>query len=97
MAPEYLCELVSIRKSTEKTQVIQEDIIAGVWVSDQVIVCLLWSSSNSMLVASFMTEKRLEKPHLTLAMKKKRLNFARRHRHWTLNEWKKVLFSDECT
>ena len=27
----------------------------------------------------------------------KRLNFARRHRDWTLAEWKKVFFSDEYT
>ena len=30
-------------------------------------------------------------------MKKKSLDFARGHRHWTLAECKKVLFSDECT
>ena len=30
-------------------------------------------------------------------MKKKRLDFARRHRLWTLAEWKKVLFSDKWT
>ena len=29
-------------------------------------------------------------------MKKKRLDFARRHRHWSLTEWKKVLFFYLC-
>ena len=28
---------------------------------------------------------------------KETLHFASRHRHWTLAEWKKVLFSDEST
>ena len=37
------------------------------------------------------------KPTLATVMKEKILGFARRHRHWTLAEWKKVLFSDECT
>ena len=37
------------------------------------------------------------KPHRTPVMKKKRLDFARRHRHWTLAKWKKVLLSNECT
>ena len=35
--------------------------------------------------------------HLTSVMKKKRLDFARRHRYLTLVGWKKVLFSEECT
>ena len=30
-------------------------------------------------------------------MKKKRLNFCKRYRHWTAEEWRKVMFSDEST
>ena len=41
------------------------------------------------------SHKPARKPRLTPVMKKKRLDFARRHRHWTLAEWKKVLFPDE--
>ena len=37
------------------------------------------------------------KVHPTPVMKEKRLEFARRHRHRTLAELTKVLFSDECT
>ena len=37
MASEYLCELVSIRKSSRNIQVIQSDTIAGASVSAQVI------------------------------------------------------------
>ena len=36
------------------------------------------------------------KAHLTPVIKKKRLDFASHH-YWTFAEWKKVLFSDECT
>ena len=37
------------------------------------------------------------KSYLTPLMKKKRLDVARLYCHWLLAEWKKVLFSDECT
>lgn len=37
------------------------------------------------------------KPLLTRAMVKKRLSFARKYRHWTVTQWRKVLFSDEST
>ena len=41
--------------------------------------------------------KPAKKPKLTSAMKKKRLDFARRYQNWTVDDWKKVLFSDEST
>jgi hypothetical protein len=41
--------------------------------------------------------KPLSKPHLTPAMKKKRLAWARNHAHWTLDDWRKTCFSDMST
>ena len=37
------------------------------------------------------------KPRLTSAMKKKKLSFAIKHLHWTVEKWETVLFSDEST
>jgi transposase len=37
----------------------------------------------------------ISKPLLTRAHKRKRLEFARAHRDWTVEEWKQVIFSDE--
>ena len=34
---------------------------------------------------------------VTAAMKKKRLNFCQKYRHWTTAKWRKVVFSDEST
>ena len=36
-------------------------------------------------------------PVLTPAMRAKRVEWARRYAHWTVNDWKKVIFSDETT
>ena len=38
-----------------------------------------------------------KKPLLTEAMKKKRVNFCKKYKHWTPEQWKKVMFSDEST
>ena len=36
-----------------------------------------------------------KKPYLRLANKRKRLRWAKEHRHWTDEDWKKVLWTDE--
>lgn len=43
------------------------------------------------------TYKPADKPLLTQPMVKKRLAFARKYKDWTVEQWKKVLFSDEST
>ena len=37
------------------------------------------------------------KPRLTPVMRAKRLAFAKKHRDWTIQQWSKVLFSNEST
>ena len=41
--------------------------------------------------------KPARKPLLTKSMKDKGLKFAKDHRHWTTEDWSKVLFSDESS
>ena len=41
--------------------------------------------------------KPAKKPRLTPTMKLKRLAFAKKHVSWTVQQWEKVLFSDEST
>ena len=38
-----------------------------------------------------------KKPLLTEKMRKKRLTFAKNYQHWTPQQWRKVMFSDEST
>ena len=45
--------------------------------------------------AGYRKTKPTRKPGLTEEMKKARLQFALDHKHWTLEDWKKVIWSDE--
>ena len=38
-----------------------------------------------------------KKPLLTKAMMKKRVSFCKIYMHWTMADWRKVMFSDEST
>ena len=44
-----------------------------------------------------ISRKPAKKPKLTTRMMKKRFEFARNHIHWTVDDWGKVLFSNEST
>ena len=43
----------------------------------------------------FQSRKMVKKPFLSAKHRKARLNWARQHRHWTIDDWKRVVFSDE--
>ena len=43
------------------------------------------------------TRKIGKRPLLTNAMRLKRLNWCKSHQHWSVEQWKKVMFSDEST
>lgn len=64
------------------------------------------ANTRNLLVSSRTIRRRLneaglssrrpaKKPLLTRQHRVQRLRFARNHQHWTVNDWKKVLFSDE--
>lgn len=48
-----------------------------------------------LLKAGFTARRPIRKPYLTNKMKKKRLEWAKAHRYWTVQQWKNVLWSDE--
>ncbi len=55
--------------------------------SKSIYTCTMWRELNSCVA--------LRKPLISEANRKKRLQFAREHKDWTLEQWKKVMWSDE--
>ena len=47
--------------------------------------------------AGFHKVKPTRKPGLTQKMKKERLEWCRQHQHWSLEDWKNVIWSDETS
>lgn len=45
--------------------------------------------------AGLSTHKKLKKPRLSSKNIKDRLSFAKSHQHWTIEDWRRVIFSDE--
>ena len=45
--------------------------------------------------SEFKARKRVKKPALTARHKQTRLKWAEKHREWTINDWKRVVWSDE--
>jgi hypothetical protein len=45
--------------------------------------------------AGLMAQEKEAKPKLSAKNIKARLDFARRHRYWTVEDWKRVIWSDE--
>src|SRR5258707_380748 len=50
---------------------------------------------NTLKAANLKTVTKKKKPLLSPAHRKKRLAFAFRHQHWTVEVWKRVIWSDE--
>jgi hypothetical protein len=51
--------------------------------------------SRALKSMNFKSKKKIDKPLLTARHKKLRLEWAKQHQHWTLDDWKRVVFSDE--
>lgn len=43
----------------------------------------------------FQAKKKMKKPFLSLKHRKARLEWAKAHQYWTVDDWKRVVFSDE--
>jgi hypothetical protein len=50
---------------------------------------------NSLKVAGMKAVVKKKKPFLSKQHRKARLDFALTHQHWTMEDWKKVVWSDE--
>ena len=50
---------------------------------------------NVLKKAGLKAQKRVKKPALSLRLKRDRFNFATKYKEWTVEDWKKVIWSDE--
>ena len=55
------------------------------------------SAWRTLRGAGYGKRKPTMKPGLTESMKAARLNFALKHKHWTLEDWKNVIWTDETS
>ena len=78
------------KKDPRKTNFdLQMDLAsAGVCISSSTV-------RRRLLEAGKKAKKPLKKHLLTKKMKKKRLHWAKAHKNWTIEDWKKVLFTNE--
>ena len=51
----------------------------------------VWTVRRSLKKIGIIPAKKPKKPKLTPKQKKARLNFAKSHESWTLDDWKRVL------
>jgi len=51
--------------------------------------------SNSLKKAGMKAVVRKKKPLLSHRHRKERMDFALEHQHWTVDDWKRVVWSDE--
>lgn len=53
------------------------------------------SAANVLKSMNFNSAIKKKKPFMTAVHKKKRLQWAKNHLHWTSDDWRRVVFSDE--
>lgn len=80
-------------------------VTAGRWATVQQITCQFNAESqrpmssytiqNHLLAMRYRSPCPSRVPFLTAHHKAQLLTWAREHRHWTLNTWKKVIWADE--
>lgn len=54
-----------------------------------------WTVRRTLREAGMTAAEKKKKPKLSQANIKARLNFARKHKNWTVADWKRVIWSDE--
>ncbi|KAH7969060.1 hypothetical protein HPB52_014177 [Rhipicephalus sanguineus] len=59
------------------------------------LTCSCETIRSRMREAGLMNCVTAQKPHLTTKQMEERLNFARAFEHWTAEEWREVIFTDE--
>ena len=84
-----ICKVADASKTDNVTQiasVVKPQL--GIDISNQTI-------RRALKQSGYKASLKKKKPLLTARQKKQRLDFARTHAEWTVEDWKRVIFSDE--
>lgn len=85
-----LASMIHTGKASNATQAAKH--INGI-ISDPVCTQTVRNALHDDTYKAYTKPKR---PKLTSAQKKARLKFAQKFQDWTVEDWKKVIWSDEC-
>ena len=72
-------------------------LLKGQATSIVTATCATWISINAGFVRSMHEAIFIAKPGLNVKMRSSRLQFALKYKDWTLDQWKRVAFSDETS
>lgn len=72
--------------ATQAAKMLQQDL--DIHVSAQTI-------RNVLKASGLKAKHKVKKPAISMKNQKKRLDFAKKHQNWTVNDWKQVIWSDE--
>ena len=88
------CRRQIVHEMTQGTQRTPRQVAAALqeWLN---ISITSQTVRNSLKEAGLKARKRVKKPALSLRHKSDWLNFAMKYKEWTVEDWKKVIWSDE--
>jgi hypothetical protein len=77
------------------TGVLKTGVEVHKYLTDRGTVISYRSVLNNLKKIGFKAHRKAKKPFLSMKHRKARYAWARTHRHWTVDDWKRVVFSDE--
>lgn len=89
------------KTSTREDQIIVREFKKDPFASSQNVVERLDLNISARTVrsraieAGLRSRKTAKKPFISRKNRKARIEFANKHLHWSIDEWRKILFSDE--
>ena len=71
------------------------EAVKELWESEGVNVSG-WTVRRALKRGGLSSGVKQKKPKLSLKHIRDHLDFAKRHRNWTISDWERVIFSNEC-
>ena len=55
-----------------------------------------WTVRRTLKRARLSSRMKQKKPKISSKHIRDRLDFTKKHRNWTIGDWERIIFSDEC-